>query len=291
MSQLNSGKSASPLKVIFTLGGFLLLLLVVLWFTSGPRPVEKLLTHLVMPVGTVWLGLLVLTIVALQQRQKLMAGCLALLWGWLTVTGNGTVADFLNRRLEADYLSIKPTEMEPFDAVILMGGGTSMGANGEPRTNSSGGRIVVAAQMYAQGRTKKIICSGDRIRTMSREKLGAGRQAVYLLNLLGVPNDAIELVDAGENTTSEMKAIADSPVSKVERLGLLSSAWHLPRCLRIAKNNGLDVIPVPADFRSPLEYPGSAPFGEIVDKLTPKGEGVEKTANAMKEFLARLVRR
>lgn len=281
----------SLLKVFAGVCTFFAVLIAILWFVSGTRAVEKLVTNLAMPVGIIWVSIFVIGIMAFQRRQKAIAFFLAVVWLLFSLAGNGTVSSQLMAQLESEYVSIKPTEMEPFDAIVVLGGGTSMAANNEPRTNGSGGRIVVAAQMYHQGLTKKIICGGGKIKSLTREELGAGAQAIWVLSKLGVPEDTIQLIDSGENTTSELKAVADVLEPGTTRLGMLSSAWHLPRCMRIARNNGLKVIPIPADFRSSPTYDKPPLFGEVVVGLIPKGEGLDKAASAIKEYLARLVGR
>ncbi|MHB8902668.1 MAG: YdcF family protein, partial [Thermoguttaceae bacterium] len=69
-----------------------------------------------------------------------------------------------------------------------------------------------------------------------------------------------------------------------KRLGLVTSAWHMKRALRLARVNGLSLQPLPADFRgTAIEW---APRD-----FNPTGSGFLKSELACKEILAGLVGR
>jgi uncharacterized SAM-binding protein YcdF (DUF218 family) len=56
----------------------------------------------------------------------------------------------------------------------------------------------------------------------------------------------------GAHTTSEeIPALAEEVRRRGwSRLGLITSAWHMPRSLRLTAAAGLEVTPLAADFRS-----------------------------------------
>ena len=68
------------------------------------------------------------------------------------------------------------------------------------------------------------------------------------------------------------------------RLGVLTSAWHLPRAMRLARNRGLSFIPVAADYRAPTEP------RTFMDHL-PSAENLDNLAMIQHEWMARLVNR
>jgi uncharacterized SAM-binding protein YcdF (DUF218 family) len=288
MTQAVSNRSVA--KDLAILVGFFGGLCAVLWGISGRSAVEKVLTHLAMPVGTIWLALFAITVLAFRRKQKAIGFSLVVVWFWLTIAGNGMVSGVLLARLEADYISTVATQLEPFDVIIVMGGGSSLGANGEPQTNSSGGRIVTAAHMYQKGLVKRIICGGGRIKSLTRATMDASEKTAYLLKALGVPSEALQFA-SGENSSEEIQDIARQLEPNVGRLGLITSAWHLPRAVRLANKHGLNVIPIPADFRSPMQFNEPPRFAEVVDGLIPKSGGLELSSIAIKEYLAHLVRR
>jgi len=69
-----------------------------------------------------------------------------------------------------------------------------------------------------------------------------------------------------------------------KRLGLVTSAAHMSRALRLARDNDLSLLPLPADFKS--TWPEFQPA-----RLIPSGSGLYRTERATKELLARVVGR
>lgn len=68
-----------------------------------------------------------------------------------------------------------------------------------------------------------------------------------------------------------------------KRLGLVTSAWHMHRAMRLAGNHGIPLEPLPADFR------GSDVQWNTWSLIVPSGSGFFNCQTACKEILAGLV--
>ena len=272
------------------IGSMFLVLLGILFAISGRKAVEKVLTECVMPVGLLWIAIFLITLQAVRKGQRSLAFSLFVLWSLLTVVGNGMLGQYMLTNLENPFAKTVPTEMQKFDQIVVLGGGTNEARNGVSQVNGSGDRVVTAARMYHAGLTKSLICTGTRIKSLSRAKKDASSQIEEILLGLGVPATSLDTLE-GQTTSEEMRNLAQWPDVQNQRIGIITSAWHLPRALRLAKAQGLDLIPVPANFRSPPEYDEPPSFGEIVRGLIPKSEGIDQVSVALKENLARLVGR
>jgi len=111
-----------------------------------------------------------------------------------------------------------------------------------------------------------------------------------ILEALGVPPQAIEQC-GGANTSEELTHLAQL-IKPGERAGLVTSAWHLPRALRLAGRHGLQLEPVPADFQGPQPNAGQRPgFGATVLLCIPDAEALLFAARWEKEHMAELVGR
>jgi len=239
---------------------------------------QKMATELIMPSALVFAGLLVATISSFRQGANRAAWvCL----GTLAVHGLGTsgpVSGFLAKSLERDYFPARPLEEEPFDAVVVLGGGTSETPGGVPQLDRSGDRLALAARMYHRGLAPIIYCTGQRIRATSQMTMDSADQARAILIDWGVPTDAIRKLD-GQNTHAEMEELAKQ-YDASSRIGILTSAWHMKRALRLARSRNLDLIALPADFicmpLSPLT-PGA---------VVPSASAALVTRNCLKEQLA-----
>ena len=68
------------------------------------------------------------------------------------------------------------------------------------------------------------------------------------------------------------------------RVGLISSAWHLPRVQRLANKHELNVSPMPANFLS-------GPTVASPHMVVPGAYQILVTSQIMKEHMAKLVKR
>ena len=258
------------------------------WWALGRIVAEKLVTNLAMPSGLLWLLLLVSVLAARRAGHRDLVLAAALPWTVLTVLGNGIVAETLAQSLEQPYRHIQPLESGPFDAVVLLGGGTSMGGNRRIQGNFSGDRILLTAQMFHAGLTERVICTGHRIVELDPDGLDPAEQALAILMSLGVPESSIELL-AGRNTSEEMHLLGESFGNTDQRIGLITSAWHLPRALRLASRNKLKPEPLPADF---ITGPASRlTTGDMVLSCVPQHGALRVAAKVLKEYLGILAGR
>ena len=246
---------------------------------------EKTLGLLAMPAGLLWLLLLGTGLLLLRRRQWVPAALVVLAWALFGAAGNCYVGAALMARLEAAIPSVDLRQVQPFDAVFVLGGGTDVDPAGEPILGTSGDRVLAAARLWHAGKARCLVASG-----WSREGLAGprdlGRETRALWLGLGIPDRAILVVDEPCWITREEIAAYRRLQERQawKRMALVSSAWHLPRALGLAGKAGLDVRPVGSDWRgqrTPLQ----------IQKLVPQGTGLELTAKACWEMLGRLVGR
>lgn len=252
---------------------------------SGPTMVEKLLTALATPLGVVWISLIVLVYFCLLSRQAWPAVAGFCCWLILTVAGNQFFSTWLIGTLEAPYQDINIFELEPFESVVVLGGGTNSTSNGQSQLGSSGDRIAVAARLYHAGIAKQLICTGTQKFRNSPKDLHMRDEAAEILIGIGVPKEAVLRME-GENTSQEMANLKTwiEKTGFTGRIGIVTSAWHLSRVTRLARDNELEVEPIPSDFLS-------RPIVPSPSMVVPSGANLQVTANACREYLAGVVGR
>jgi len=255
------------------------------WIASGKTAAEKVVTALILPTGLMWLVLLGLVFFGLFAKSFRLVIAASLLWLFFTVCSSPLVPGYLVRSLQSNVIEVDPNQLEPFDALVVLGGGTSQTPGGRSMVSSAGERVVLAAKMFHRGKSPKLITTGESIVEISSSSKNGAQQTTEIWTELQVPAAAIVRL-GGRTTAEEMVAvrkwIADHP--GVKRVGLITSAWHMPRAMRLAARQGLDLVPVPADFRS----------GEVPDhlvELLPNGGSLGEMDLVIKEYLARLVGR
>lgn len=255
-----------------------------IWLWATNRTVaEKVLTELAMPVGLIWVASTLLLVVAGFQRQRLLFGLAAVLSLAMFVAGNSYLAIQLAGTLERPYLNINPLEAAPMDAIVVLGGGTTVGANGVSRLGWHGDRVMLAVRLYRRGLTKRIICTGSRIAELDRNGKDPKDITAEICIDAGVPADKIERVD-GINTSEEIRHLSVH-LKGAGRVGLITSACHMDRAMRLARGQGLEFIPMPANFHTP------AVLTPNVLDWVPDAESLVVTRTVCKQYLARLVGR
>jgi len=258
------------------------------WWAMGRMVAEKIATALVMPSGLIWLLLFVAILAARRaQRNDLMVAC-ALPWLVVTLMGNGIVLEYAATEIERPWRQIDPLQVEPCDAVVVLGGGTLTGGNGRVQANSSGDRIVLGAQLYHAGITPRLYCTGRRIEELYPDANDPATEAFELLTSLNVPADTIEILE-GRNTSEEMKLLSAKFGDTDARIGVVTSAWHLRRAMQLAAKNGLNPVPLPADFMSSPER--NVPMSAYILDCIPQDSNLWGMAKLCKEFLGSLVGR
>lgn len=266
----------------------LLALLLLIWMLSGKSAVEKAVTNLVMPVGIIWIGLAHLMIHGFVHGRRLLWVPTLSLFVILTICGNAGFSSVLMQSLESKYWYAASDENEKYDLIVLLGGAVGMRPDETASLNANGDRIAIAASLYHEGRVQSIVCTGARIANFSTLKKDEAQLSKELLVSLGVPKDRIQLL-GGRNTHEEMLTLAKS-IGEGDRIGLVTSAWHMNRALRLAEDAGLTFNPLPGDFRSGPNTE-STPLARRLHSLIPSSSALDSTSKALREFLATIVNR
>jgi uncharacterized SAM-binding protein YcdF (DUF218 family) len=255
------------------------------WVASGKTAAEKVITALVLPTGLLWLVLLGTVLFCFFAKSFRLAIVASLLWLFFTVCSSPLLPGYLVRSLQSDVIEVDPNQVEPFDALVVLGGGTSQTPGGRSMVSSAGERVILAAKMYHRGKSPKLITTGESIAAISSTSKNGAQQTTEIWTELQVPDAAIVRL-GGRTTSEEMMAVRKWMIEHpgVKRVGLITSAWHMPRAMRLATRQGLDLVPVPADFRS-------GEFPDHLVELLPNGGSLGEMDLVIKEYLARLVGR
>ena len=252
---------------------------------NGQTMVEKMVTELAMPIGIVWLALMVMVYFCLLTKQAWPAFVGFVCWLILTLAGNFFVSNWLVSTLEQPYQTIDVFKMEPLDTLVVLGGGTTSRLTGGSQLTSSGDRVATAARMYHAHQVKNIICTGSDSFPASPVDLNPRDEATEVLIGLGVPAENITQLK-GHNTSEEMSSLKSliNSNSGLGKVGILTSAWHLSRAIRLAKANGMELVPVPSDFLTEPNRPSP-------NLIVPNADRIDVTAKTLKELLAGLIGR
>ena len=228
--------------------GSLGIALIALAIAPGELLLRKSIAACLMPAGLVWVGLAALAVVLGRRGLHRPAVAAAGLFILYTAAGNPVLGGALLSILERPYAPVDPSRVGRFDAVIALGGGASLREDGQPTLGCSADRVVLAARLFRDGDVGTLVCSGPYVLLPGGRRAGDPEATEAVWVELGVPADRIVRLDGPATTSEEIPAFRDLVARRGwRRVGIVSSAWHLRRAMRLAARAGLDATPLPAD--------------------------------------------
>jgi uncharacterized SAM-binding protein YcdF (DUF218 family) len=254
---------------------------------------SKFIPPLLYPLGLAVVFLVLALILHKHARLRKFALILAL--AILLVASNRWVSISLARSLEWRYLP--QGEISPAEVIVLLGGGTDPASPPRPmvEVNGAGDRMLYAALLYRQGKAPVILASGGNIDFFGSRPSTPAAEMAAILELTGVPEQAIWLQPKSQNTYEDALYCAQILKEKgITRVILVTSAMHMPRSVALFEKQGIQVVPAPTDFSvtqdSWADLTGANLPGQII-YLLPSTSSLSLTTNALKEYLGILAYR
>lgn len=208
----------------------------------------KLMSLLVYPLSlSLILGVAALVFSRLQwSRSSFYTLMLAIGWLWLCSTS--LFANYLTGTLERGFVPRAMSVIGPADAIVLLGGAmrgdTHMGTLAD--LNQHADRLVYAVALYKAGKAPVVVLTGGGVAGARTE----AAQMKDLLEVMGVPNQHVLLEEKSRNTHDNAVYTAQLlKASGMDRILLVTSAYHMRRSLALFEAEGLDVVPAPTDFQ------------------------------------------
>jgi uncharacterized SAM-binding protein YcdF (DUF218 family) len=188
------------------------------------------------------------------------------------------VGDAMLRPLENEYRSIEvpSAALPPVRYVVVLGSGYFARAGVSPAAalDCEGlVRIVEAVQVVKRLPGARLIVSGGA--PEGREAVAHGYAA--LARELGVDGTSLMVLDKSLNTAAEARAIAAAIGS--QPFLLITSAWHMPRAMRLMERAGAHAIPLPTGQQT------GVPCESYWMCLLPNSRGLIKTGHALHEYV------
>ncbi len=241
---------------------------------------KKILTAFLLPPG-IFIVLLLFSGLWFLFKKNWKAGiinCFIGIFIWLLSIL--PVADAMLRGLESDF---KIPENPHGDVIILLGGGVydkvpDLSGVGAP-TEEPIARLVTAVRLQKMLNIP-IIVSGGKV--YEHKKAEAPIMKRFLIDL-GVPDKKVIIEDKSRNTIENARYTKEiCKKYNYRKPILITSAYHMRRAILSFKEVGLDVTPLPANFKTwkDRRY-------EWIDYL-PDAHGMRRTFIAMREYLGLL---
>ncbi len=217
---------------------------------EGLPHAQKTVTHMLMPVFICWALMIMLTCVAYAINQRWMFRSLFVVIILYWIASSAWLSDWLVARIESSITPWSVDHDPPLDTIVVFGGGTGLSPHDQAQVSSAGDRVVRAARLYHLGKTKRLITTGASLDQTDQPRRNPSVQTREIWEQLQIPSESISEI-GGINTFEELQQLRSHPWAQPpQRVGLLSSAFHVPRIVRLAKAAGIDGIAVASDYRT-----------------------------------------
>lgn len=242
---------------------------------------QKMAARLATPLGLAWLVLFGLALDLLRNRRWWPGGLAGGCWLLLTLGGNPWLAAALLGSLER---SVPPPQAQHWDAIAVLGGGTDRDADGAIQLGDAGDRLRAGHALWRDGRAPLLVATGSGLLGSERTR-DLAAEAAAIWRGWGVPDAAMLLYPEPVNTRREIEQLAAEAARRGwQRIAIVTSAWHLPRALALARRFALPADGIGADSRG--RQPPATPA-----YLVPGGEALYATQLWCTEILGRMVGR
>ena len=246
---------------------------------------KKAAGHILTPLPAAMILLLVaVALLAAGRRPRLARALAALALAVLAAFSNEAISVAVIAPLEARFPAA-PSHIGPGGGpvsgcafVVVLGGGHSDMESLPPMarlSTSALGRIAEGVRIARALPSARLLVSGpgEAGRPSHAQVLAESAES------LGIEPGRITLITEARDTEDEARAVAaiagDRPVA------LVTSAWHMPRAMRLFRRAGVNAVACPADF---MAKPDGSPAAFIVWN----SECLDRSSFAIHEWLGLL---
>lgn len=234
-----------------------------------------------------WLLAGILLALALSLRRRERAGRAILIGTAVLFYALATrpMRDLLVRPLESRYPPVNAANLEPHDAIIVLGGGVYREpVSGEPTVvgTTTHHRLTRGLLLHRAGVAPRVVLAGGVADPHGHKP--AESEAMYRLAVaLGIPEEVLARDLRSRTTTGNAREVRKL-LPDAQRIVLVTSALHLPRATRRFRAEGFDVTPAPADYLAP-------PGPWTPDDFLPGSQRLTHCGQAVHEWVGMLLGR
>jgi uncharacterized SAM-binding protein YcdF (DUF218 family) len=244
------------------------------------------LTALAMPpaLGLLLIGLgILLLLVRSRRRLGIFTITLGMAFTWL-VSCNGFAVWMGRHWLPQVANIVLPTasqtlRQQKVQAIIVLGGGVESRSReyGRAQPNGSTMARIQYGAVLARSTGLPLGFSGGQGRAADKRSEPEAQSVQTWLSQLGLP--PLRWAESQSRDTLENAQFTAALLRKdgVQRIALVTHAWHMPRAQRAFERAGLTVLPAPMGYTEPQYSPGL--------EWLPSEEGLRNSRAILRELL------
>jgi uncharacterized SAM-binding protein YcdF (DUF218 family) len=204
--------------------------------------VRVLLQAFIQPIG---LSAILVLAGAVSGRPAISLAGLALLW----LLGTPVVSDAILGPLERGFPALDVAECSPADAVVIVSGNVLNGVNRVGvQWGPSANRFHDGVRLVLAQRAPLLIVAGAAPQHHGQVSQGEILRDAAVAR--GVRREQVLITGPVSTTADEARAVGALCRSRgIRSIIVVTSAWHMPRAMRLFRQTGLAVAAFPTDQR------------------------------------------
>jgi uncharacterized SAM-binding protein YcdF (DUF218 family) len=238
---------------------------------------NKILPVFALPLGVV--TLLLLFALWRKKRWPIVTALVILYFSSIPFVGNRLIG-----WLESGYPAVPVAQVEPADAIVVLGGilGPKEEAGSVPNFLETSERFDAGLALLQVGKAGRLVFTGARM-PWGNTTTTEGEELKRLAVARGVAAEKILVTRDINNTATEAAAVAELMKAQGwKRVILVTSGWHMPRSAWLFRKAGADCIIFPVDFRRDRTHRLT-----LLDFL-PGAEALANTETTLREIYGNL---
>ena len=152
------------------------------------------------------------------------------------------------RYIEKDWSPITPEQAEKTDVIIVLSGMLKSGKNHEQLEWEDADRFLGGIDLFKEGKGNLLMFTRGLL-PWAKNSISEGQILKARAIEFGIPEKHILLTDYAQNTEQEAISVRRILPDTIQRITLVTSAYHMNRAKLVFENSGLVVNPYPVDFK------------------------------------------
>ena len=212
----------------------------------------------------------------LRSKKISLSGVILIILCSLPVVSNNLIY-----YLEKDYKLLKPSEISPADAIVVLSGmvqpvKTNQNINYE--FSGSVDRILAGIDLYKNNKSSFLILTRGKVPWSTG--IPEGEYLKEFAIRFGIPEQNILLTSEAQNTDQEAKAVKNILSNNKKKIILVTSAFHMPRAIKVFDTAGLQPTAFAVDFKVPAKRITFLSF-------LPSADSFQQTSFFVREMIGR----
>lgn len=213
---------------------------------------SKLAWGLLSPSNLIIIVLMISTILLFLKRTVLASRILVCLSLISFLLMGYPVGEILIEPLEKQFS--QPQDMPvKIDGIILLGGSEKLKPTlswGSPELGSAADRYIAAAKLATLYPEIPVLFSGGNNFLRLQGQGNEGHIAYQILSIVGVNTKRLVIESKARNTHENFILLKPLLPKQDGHYLLVTSAFHMPRAVAVARKQGINIVPYPVDYRS-----------------------------------------